>query len=303
MVNEWLAVQRVGEWAGLSGERLERYETVTRDILEKELEEVGNNYNLNNEFFEFLNEAVFSSSELVSILKEIGANPEKVGSFEAGSVPVEDTFSSYSVVDYGLDEVADFVMLMKLFKNITATTGSDSIAPLEKLHSLVYLTNYRLSETRDPRASNRDLDFGMLERTGYRYSFKREDSYCWSESLHRDVLRLCAWGLLETEPVEQVEDHWSVQYRVSLGPSAQMFLLRFSSKIESFRSVPLKEWEIKQEDVLDDFANVSQSGINRELNSIPQFTEASAGGVILNGRPKRFSSNPNTPLGGIQINA
>ncbi|NHN59802.1 MULTISPECIES: hypothetical protein [Halorussus] len=290
MVNEWLAIQRVGEWAGLKGQELDDYLKTAREIHEDALEDRGGEFDLDSQYFEFLNQEVFSKDEIQVLLKEFEVSEITVSHFEESSVPIEEAFQAHTVVDYGIDEIADFVMLLKLIDKHQQLTGKEHIKPLEKFHSLVYMVNNRLSQEDNPQISNSDLEFGMLERTGYRYSFRKKQSYPWSSSLQRDRDRLFAWNLLDSSPLEESQESWDISYSVSLGDAAQMFLTRFESKLENFDSVLLKEWDLKQRKVLEDFADSSMTGIEDQLESQDRYNEHDAGETILNGRPKRFES-------------
>lgn len=301
MPDRWLALRRVGEWTGLKSEKLSEYLATVRPIHDQALEarkERDSKSDLRDEYFDFLNEAVFPAEPVVSYLRRNQVEDQIVKQFEAGSVPVEDAFRTLNVIDYGLDEIVDFVMLLKLLERYRDRADS-AVRPLENLHSLVYLVNYRLSKS-DSHAVSDDHGFGMLEKTGFRYTFERRGDYVWSDSLLRDLDRLASWQILNREIIDTPQPEWDITYSVSLGEAAELFLTRFENRLNSFDSFLLNEWEIQQNDVLKDFATSSKAGISSHLGSLERFSNCANGKIVLNGRPKRFKSDQNEKK--IQIN-
>ena len=294
MTDRWLALRRVGEWVGFEGEELSEYLTTVRPIHDQALQDRkgrDTKRDLRGEYFEFLNENVLSAEPVVTHLRRYQVDEEIVGLFETGSVPIKDTFRSQSVIDYELDEIVDFVMLLKLLERYQQKAEED-IEPLENLHSFVYLTNYRLSES-DSYTVTEDHGFGMLEETGFRYTFERRDDYVWSDSLQRDLDRLVAWQLLDKDLAENPKPEWDRTYSVSLGQAANLFLTRFEKRLNNFDSLLLNEWERRQNSVIEDFATSSKVGISSHLESLDRFSSCSDGHIVLNGRAKKFTSDQN----------
>ncbi|WP_281195744.1 hypothetical protein [Halorubrum sp. F4] len=289
---EWLAVRRVGEWAGLREESLEDYLSLIDPIHENAIENPNSPVNgvddSQSNYFDLLNTYVFSSVEVVGLLKERGVDQEIVAKFEKGNVPIQEAFNQYSVVDYGLDELVDLIMLIKFFDQYQDRTGESAVQPLEKVHTLIYLVNHRLSE--EDSNSTTSLGFGMLERTGFRYTFRKREGFVWSDSLQRDIDRLVAWSVLDKEIVEDPQQEWDLSYAVSAGKAAEMFLVRFRSELDSFDSLLLNEWEFKQNDVLRDLADSSKVGLTDHLKTISKFADCPEGRIVLNGRAKRFEN-------------
>ena len=305
MSKESLALRRIGEWAGLQGDQFKNFLSTVRPILSRALDErqqrqIGFD-DLRDEYFDFLNEYVLSTDAVVDFLHSNNVDREVVERFEMGSVPIKATFREQSVVYYGLDEIVDFVMVLKLFKRYKELTGSDSIEPLEKFHSLVYLINHRLSEEDASHLIEDTRGFGMLWKTGYRYTFEKRDDYAWSESLQRDLDRLFAWRIIDRNVIEDPKPEWDLDYTISLGEAAELFLTRFETRLTEFDSVLLSEWERKQNNVLEDLANSSRTGISDHLRSIERFKRCRQENIVLNGRPKRFESHESTEQ--MKINA
>lgn len=292
MPDRWLALRRVGEWAGLERNQLSEYLATVRPIHDQALQtrkEKDSKSDLRDEYFDFLNEAVFPAEPVVSYLRRNQVENQIVEQFETGSVPVEDAFRALNVIDYGLDEIVDFVMLLKLLDRYQKRAET-AVEPLENLHSLVYLVNYRLSES-DSHTVSDDHGFGMLEKTGFRYTFERRGDHVWSDSLQRDQDRLAAWQILNREIIDNPQPEWDIIYSVSLGEAAELFLTRFQKRLNSFDSFLLNEWGIQQNGVLEDFATSSKAGISSHLESLERFSNCGDGKIVLNGRPKRFKSD------------
>lgn len=290
MVKEWLAIQRVGTWLGLSDSQLNDFVSEAQNIHQRSLEEERENYDFDSEYFRFLNMEVFSDSGLIRLLKRLDVSDQQVAQFHDGSVPVDQAFGSQSVVDYGLDELVDLVMLLKLVQEYQETIGTKTIKPLEKFYTLVYLVNHRISQEENPRISSHDTGLGMLERTGYRYSFTKQATYTSSESLTRDKDRLYAWSLLDQSLVSEPESNWNIPYQVGLGDAGEFFITRFTSKLKDFESVPLREWELCQTQIIEEYGEVSQTGLHDYLKSVEAFDQSTISDIVLNGRPKRFVS-------------
>jgi len=305
MSNEWLALQRTGEWAGLHDDQLEAYLSQTHPVLKQALnarKEQGIGFgDLESELFKFLNEAVLSADPVVQFLRDENIDEEIIHYFETGTVPIRDAFREHSVVNYGLDEIVDFIMLLKLLKRYKELTKVDSVRPLEKLHSLVYLVNHRLSQEDASHSIEDTMGFGMLWKTGYRYTFEKRSDYTWSESLQRDLDRLFAWKILDRDIIDTPKPEWDLTYQVSLGEAAELFLNRFETRLDTFDSVLLKEWKRKQNSVLEDLADSSKTGVSDYLRSIDRFDVSKQDEVVLNGRPKRFESQKT--INKITINA
>lgn len=286
---------------GFEGDELSEYLATVRPIHDQALEDrkgSDTESDLRGEYFAFLNKNVFPAQPVVTHLRRYQIDEEVVGLFETGSVPIRDTFRSQSVIDYELDEIVDFVMLLKLVERYQKRADS-VIEPLENLHSFVYLTNYQLSESGSYSVTE-DHGFGMLEKTGFRYTFERRGNYVWSDSLQRDLDRLVAWQLLDRELSDEPKPEWDRTYSISLGQAATLFLARFEKRLDNFDSLLLNEWEMRQNSVIDDFATSSKVGISSHLESLNRFSNCSDGQIVLNGRAKKFTSDQNQR--GVAIN-
>lgn len=287
MVNEWRALRRVGEWAGLEEESLEAFLEVAQPVHDDKLDAVGEDYDLDHEYFAFLNAEVFADEQVVSQLDQLGVEEDSLHWFRTGRVPIEEAFEQYRVMDYDLDEIVDFVMLLKFVDEYLAETGEERIAPRNRLQHLLYLVNYRLSEQSDPSTQG-ESDLGMLSRTGYRYTFRKLEIGPASNWLYTDKDRLYAWQLLDEEVIESGVAEEDEPFGVGLGRLGNLLMTRFDRKLHSFESVLLKEWDLQQQSVIRDFAAMPQSELRDHVTSIGAYQARAEGQILLNGRPRRF---------------
>lgn len=91
MVNESLALHRIGEWADLSDESLHIYLDLAIGVHSEKLDEVDDFDGLEGEaYFKFLNENVLSDPIVVDQLEQLGVEQSKLNDFRQGSVPIKD---------------------------------------------------------------------------------------------------------------------------------------------------------------------------------------------------------------------
>jgi len=114
MVNETLALKRIGEWADLSGEEIHLYLDIAADVQSEKLDEQDGSERLSGEqYFDFLNEQVLPDQRVIDELELADLSEEKLQRYREGEVPVLELYSEQYKLDYGLDQVADFVMMMR----------------------------------------------------------------------------------------------------------------------------------------------------------------------------------------------
>ena len=289
MVKESLALLRVGQWADLPEEELHRYLDLASDVESEILEELDYPQGLvEKEYFDFLNDYVFSDSRIVDQLESANIDQSKLEEFREGAVPVSDAYSKQYKIHYGLDKVADFVMTMKFIDDYTLETGEAGIAPRNRLQYLLYLVNYKLSQKNDLRPESMRTDLGNLEHTGYRYTFNKAQSGPYSSKLYRDKNRLFANRLLEEEVVNDSISKHDEPYRISLGKVGERVFDRYREHFSSFDSVLMVEWNLRQQEVLEEYAPMTHSELKDEVQSMSEFQSTSEGRELLEGRPRDF---------------
>ena len=287
MVNERRALRRVGEWAGLSEDDLDPYLDVVYRVHNERLQEVGDEYDLHRQYFRFLNDEVFSDERVITVLDNLGVEG-LLALFRQGTIDVESAFKSHGKVDYDLDELVDFVMMLKFIYEYGRETGEDVIVPRNRLQHLMYLVNYRLSQEPDPYLPERENEWGLLWRTGYRYDFRRLDTGPGSSWLYTDKDRLYAWQLLDEEVVETGLSDIDEPFGVSLGQAGRLLMKRYGRKLQSFDSMVLRRWDDIQQAVIDEFGMKSQNELWEHVTEVNRYQDRRDGELLLNGRPLQF---------------
>jgi hypothetical protein len=194
MSNNWRAPERVGQQIGLSDRELSSFLSVIRDVHQERRESKSDSYDLSQEYFEFLNNEVFADSRVVRHLQQLQVDEDTVNAFRNGNVDIEAVFDTSYKFHYRLDQIVDFVLLIKLVRDYLDYTGRDYVEPIDRLQYLVYLTNNELKETPVESARYQRTDLGSLEFTGYRYTFRKRDDGLNSNRLSRDKDRLFSWN-------------------------------------------------------------------------------------------------------------
>lgn len=287
MSQNWIILERVGKWIGLEGEELDNYLEVASQIHNVAINEKASDYDLDSEYYEFLNQEVLKSPELLSEIPMQQISAEQLNALESGEVDFENILNKRHLVDYNLDEIVDFVMLLKLIQEYQNRTD-EHLYPLERLHYLVFIVNHRLSQDDDIVRMEDTLGLGNLQRTGYRYLFLKQEEVPHSKSLLQDKNRLQAWGLIEEKVIEN-HDEFRFPFGISIGDSGEFFFTRFGRQMDRFNSLLLKTWEEEQKKVLQEFATSSNDTIISYLESIDRLHNTGSGNVVLHGRPMNFA--------------
>lgn len=288
MVNEQRVLRRVGEWAGLQDEALDQFLQLVHDVHTDQLEGAGASYELHREYFSFLNGEVLSSAEVTRFIQEMGVAPEKVEQFQHGTIDIEATFRAHGKADFDLDELVDFVMLLKFVHDYREETGNSVIAPRNRLQHLLYLVNFALSKEPDPYLPERENEWGLLWRTGYRYDFRKRDTGPGSSWLYTDKDRLYAWQLLD-EAVEEVGlSDIDEPFGICLGDTGQLLFTRYGQKLSNFNSMILRKWDDQQQAVIKEYGTMSQNALWDHVTDINTYQQRREGQVLLNGRPLQF---------------
>jgi len=301
MVNEILALRRIGEWADLSGEELHFYLDIAADVQSEKLDEQEGADRLSGErYFEFLNEEVLTDERVLDELELADIPVEKLQRFREGEVPVLELYSEQFKLDYGLDQVADFVMMMKFVRDYIKLTGEDSVAPRNRLQYLLFFVNYELSqEDTLPNRSNRTT-LGNLEHTGYRYNFSKGNGP-YAPKLYRDKNRLFAQSLLHEEVMEGPVSEDDEPYEISLGENGERLMARYGKKLDNFDSVLLKEWDLQQRDVIKEHRTKSMEELKERVRSMPKFQATPKNEELLKARQRDFDE-PVDPIQELVLN-
>ncbi|QRV14658.1 hypothetical protein JMJ58_17265 [Haloterrigena salifodinae] len=297
MVNESRALQKIGEWADLSGEDLHLYLDIASRVQREKLDQRDDFTNFSGErYFEFLNEQVLPDERIDYQLESANIPSDKLQKIQKGEVPIKSLYAERYKLDYGLDQIVDFIMMMKFVHDYIEKTGKEGVAPRNRLQYLLYLVNYNLSqEDTLPNRSNR-TNLKNLEHTGYRYTFSKSQTGPFSQRLYQDKNRLFAQSLLHEEVMEESVSQEDEPYRVSLGETGKRLFARYGRKLDDMESVLLKEWDLQQQEVLNEYAEMSLEDLKETIQSMPRFEATPLTDELLQARQRDFDE----PMDSIQ---
>lgn len=306
-MSNWRAPERVGESIGLEGENLSLFLSTVREIHRQKVQSEAQNYNLDSEYFEFLRQEVFNHPQVIEHLQNSDISAATITNFEDSKFDIESTFESNYKFNYRLDQLVDFILMVKLVSDYLEHTGDEFLGPTDRLHYLAYLTNNELKETSVESIRNQRTDLGMLEFTGYRYTFRKRKNGPYSTRLARDKDRLFAWDLLNEEINDDFDPNEFRPFQLKLGHSGELLTMRYETKFESMRTAKshlLREWVLAQRNVIERFAEMPIGDLREYVTQINQYRSKSDGRVLLTGRPRFFDPQAEGPLttiaGGMQ---
>lgn len=297
--NNWRAPERVGSKIGLSDEELSQFLQTVRKVHREKADSTGNRYDLSQDYFEFLNNEVFSDRRVFNQLNQIGVDDTTISSFKEGEVDIEGAFHSHNRFKYRLDELVDFVMMIKLVRDYLNQSDGSWIEPKDNLHYLVYLVNHELKNREVHFSRNQRTDLGMLEFTGYRYTFRRQANGPHSSRLERDKDRLFAWDLLHQEVTQDYDPNEYQPFRIQLGHSGGLLTMRYKSRFDSLHaggSELLREWSYCQREVLERFGQMDCDELRNYVTSLDEYQNTIEGRVVLTGRPRFFEPEEDSPI-------
>jgi len=302
MVNEWAALERAGEWAGLEGSALDEYVVLVADIYNAEVSDYGEFENYEDEYYQFLNSHVFSDDRVIDLLRSMDVEDEAIQMFQAGRVPVEETYRSEHLLDHGLDELVDLIMMIKLIKRYTTVTSQEYLQSRYRFQKLLFVTNLDLKETQTGSIVNQS-ELGLLETTGYRYSFTKRNSGPFSKDAYIDKDRLYANGLIEEDVIAEegtgeVAEH-DHTYGIKLSLNGEFLLNRFSDVLSDFNSDILSYWNHSQEEAIRALADLTVEEIREYIDERTDVEGRDTGETLLPPRQARFADSGEDMLGGI----
>jgi len=302
MVNEWVALERAGEWAGLEGAALDEYVVLVANIYNTEMADYGEFENYEEEYYQFLNERVFSNERVVDLLRSMDVDDETAETFRAGRVPVAETYRTERILDHGLDELVDLIMMLKLIDRYTTVTSQEYLQSRYRFQKLLFTTNLDLKETQTGSIVD-EGELGLLEATGYRYSFTKRSSGPFSKDAYTDKDRLYANGLIEEDVVAnegtgEVAEHEHT-YGIKLSLNGELLLNRFSDILNSFNSDILFYWNQSQEKAIETLEGRTSEEISEYITERAGIEGRETGGTLLPPRQARFADTDDEGFSGI----
>jgi hypothetical protein len=302
IVNEWAALERAGEWAGLEGAALDEYVVLVADIYNAGMADYGEFENYEEEYYQFLNDRVFSDDRVIDLLRSMDVDDETVQTFQAGRVPVAETYRTERMLDHGLDELVDLIVMLRLVKRYTTVANQEYLESRYRFQKLLFATNLDLKETQTGSIVD-ESELGLLETTGYRYSFTKRSSGPFSKDAYIDKDRLYANGLIEEDVVAdegtgEVAEHEHT-YGIKLSLNGELLLNRFSDMLSSFNSDILFYWNQSQEKAIEASVGRTREEIGEYIAERADVKERETGATLLPPRQARFDDSDEDEAGGI----
>lgn len=279
-----------------------------RGVHKEKVDHASSNYEFARDYFGFLNKEVFSDSRVTNELQELGVDEQTISLFASGEVNIKNAFEKHSRFKYRLDELVDFIMMIKLVRDYIQLTDEEWLEPRDRLHYLMYLVNSELRDTSVQSIRDQRTDLGMLEFTGYRYTFRKQGDGPYSNRLERDKDRLFAWDIFFQEISREYDPNEFEPFRLQLGRSGDLLTMRYNSSFDSLgqaESELLRERSFCQRDVLERFAGIEIEELREHVTNINEFEHTRNGRVLLTGRPRFFDPDKDSHItsitGGVQF--
>jgi len=296
MPNEWKVLERAVNQFDLDHEQREEYVQVVTDVYGEAMAATADFEQFDYEYYEFLNQEVFSDERVVSTLRGFGLSDDQLAEFRHGTINANELVKTWNKLRFRIDELIDFAMLLKLVKDYSLRSDTGMIDSRYRLQKLVYLVNCQISQKEDYAAvGDTRGGLGMLDRTGYRYRFTKRDSGPFSADVYEDKNRLFAWELID-EPVVGEEGTGEVgernrRYGIKLTPAGEIMIDQFYDRVEQADSVMLSSWNHSQQSVIDEVVHMAHEDLVGTINEDERLQRASTGVELLVGPTRKFKAS------------
>lgn len=293
MPNEWKVLTRVIERNSVfefSDEGYDRYMSAVADAYSKALLENNGSPEEESKYHSFLIDHVLSDESVIEVLKEEGVPVSLIDSIRDGTIDLNEAIDTWNEIRFTLDELIDFLMLLKLVRDYSAKSDSMRIESRYRLQKLAYLVNQDLLRQQDSSAS--ENNFGLLSKTGYRYRYSNRQAGPYSEEIYEDKNRLFAWKLLD-EPVAGDEGTGEVaernrRYGIELSAQGEIMVERFYDRIENSDSFIISAWNHTQKQQARKVASMSHSELENHVSQKEDVLTTPDGGELLIGPRNKF---------------
>lgn len=296
MPNEWKVLERAVDRFDLDYEQREEYVQVVTDVYGEAMASTAGFEEFDDEYYEFLNQEVFSDNRVVSVLRDFGLSDDQLAGFRNGTIDADELVKTWNELRFRIDELIDFAMLLKLVKDYSLRSDTGMIDSRYRLQKLVYLVNRRISQQEDHAAiGETGGDLGMLDRTGYRYRFTKRDSGPFSSDVYEDKNRLFAWELIDEQVVDdegtgEVAER-NRRYGIELTPAGEIMVNQFYDRIEQADSVMLSSWSFAQQTVIDEVVHMPCEDIVGIVGTDERLQRVSTGSELLVGPARKFKAS------------
>lgn len=296
MPNEWKVLERAVDRFDLDYEQREEYVQVVTDVYGEAMASTAGFEEFDDEYYEFLNQEVFSDNRVVSVLRGFGLSDDQLAEFRNGTIDADELVKTWNELRFRIDELIDFAMLLKLVKDYSLRSDTGMIDSRYRLQKLVYLVNRRISQQEDHAAiGETGGDLGMLDRTGYRYRFTKRDSGPFSSDVYEDKNRLFAWELIDEQVVDdegtgEVAER-NRRYGIELTPAGEIMIDQFYDRIEQADSVMLSSWNFAQQTVIDEVVHMPYEDVVGIVGTDERLQRVSTGSELLVGPARKFKAS------------
>lgn len=296
MPNEWKVLKRAVDRFDLDYEQREEYVQVVTDVYGEAMASTAGFEEFDDEYYEFLNQEVFSDNRVVSVLRGFGLSDDQLAEFRNGTIDADELVKTWNELRFRIDELIDFAMLLKLVKDYSLRSDTGMIDSRYRLQKLVYLVNRRISQQEDHAAiGETGGDLGMLDRTGYRYRFTKRDSGPFSSDVYEDKNRLFAWELIDEQVVDdegtgEVAER-NRRYGIELTPAGEIMVDQFYDRIEQADSVMLSSWNFAQQTVIDEVVHMPYEDVVGIVGTDERLQRVSTGSELLVGPARKFKAS------------
>lgn len=296
MPNEWKVLTRVIEQNSdfeFSDEGYDRYMSAIADAYSEALLENDGSPEEESKYHSFLIDRVLSDERVIEVLEEENVPVSLIGSIREGTINLNEAIDTWNEIRFTLDELIDFLMLLKLVRDYSAESNSVRVESRYRLQKLVYLVNYDLMIQQD---SSVDEDkFGLLSKTGYRYRYSNRQSGPYSEEVYEDKNRLFAWKLLDetksgSEGTGEVAER-NRQYAIELSAQGEIMVEQFYKRIEATDSFIISAWNHAQKKEARRVAQMSHSELEDYVNEQEGVQTTPTGGELLIGPKNKFQES------------
>ncbi|UHQ98150.1 hypothetical protein HYG81_21485 (plasmid) [Natrinema zhouii] len=287
------AVERVAEWLELPRDQEEEFINLAYDLASVSDTDLSH---FDGRYLKHLEDNVFSDPQLRGFLAQLEIDPSVIKQLESREIPYDEVYQQWNVIEYSINEILDLTMLLKLMNQYSNQSENGLVDSRYRLQKLVYLVNRRLVKQERAEQDTAPYDHGKLEKTGFRYTYRKRKSGPYSKNLRDDTYRLYASDLIDEELVqgestpEITEQH--ARFEISLGASGRVMMNRFSEMLENLETDVLSGWENAINAVIKEFGSMPIEELYNYINGIDDVHDAGDRKLLIRGRQVRYDTKP-----------
>lgn len=287
------AITRVAQWLDLPPEDEQEFIDLAHQVARTT---EGHYTRYDEKYLQHLEGKVFTHEKILSYLERSGVGREFVEKFETETIPFEEVYQSWNEVKYSTNEILDLTMRLKLIDASSKQTELGLVGSRYKLQKLAYLVNRNLARQDRLDADTIPYDHGKLEKTGFRYTYRKRKSGPYSRGLDEDRQRLYASNLIDETLVSDTStpeiNEEKGRFEISLGMAGRVVMERFSAILEGMETDVLSEWETAIDTVVAEYGAMSIDQLQTRIENIDDVQAADDRDLLLRGRQVEYESGP-----------